>query len=437
MIELFSKKKGRLTAPLPEGWEIAQTVFKEPREVAASTGELLSRALRNPIGSPPLEELAGPGRSVAVVVDDLTRPTPTQELLPVVLQRLHERGVAAGDITIIIGNGTHVPLSREEIALKVGPAVASGYRVVNHDAKAADLVVMGELPGYGSISFNPALAKADLKIIVGSILPHVHNGFGGGPKNIMPAVCDFETIRRHHLTHVLHHHSRVGIFEPNPFLRDLSAIAALAKVDFAVQCIYDSFGRIRDVLTGSVSAVHRAGAELETEGLGVRVTGQTEVTVVSSFPYDQGPQIMKAFMPAAMVTEPGGSIFVVAELEEPLPGFFLESARSVRGAGTAQDETRALEMLARRQPLIPDGAMDFNMAIILVFSVSRRFNLTLVGKPVLAQAAEAMGFGYQPDLDAALKAESALRPRARVSVIPGGGYIFPILDQPFHLFEKR
>ena len=100
-------------------------------------------------------------------------------------------------------------MDEKELSVRLGEEVVKTYRVENHDARSQGLVVMGELPAYGKISFNATVMKADVKIIVGTIIPHVHNGFGGGPKNIMPAICNFETIRKHHLKTALDAKARV------------------------------------------------------------------------------------------------------------------------------------------------------------------------------------------------------------------------------------
>ncbi|HTS25259.1 MAG TPA: lactate racemase domain-containing protein [Bryobacteraceae bacterium] len=44
-------------------------------------------ALRAPIGSPPLREIAKRARRIAVLVDDLSRPTPADTLLPEAIGR--------------------------------------------------------------------------------------------------------------------------------------------------------------------------------------------------------------------------------------------------------------------------------------------------------------------------------------------------------------
>jgi nickel-dependent lactate racemase len=394
---------------------------------------MVAEALSKPVGSPKLEELVKPASRVAIVVDDLTRHTPVSDLLPGLLKAIETKGVPKGNVTIVIGTGTHRPMNQKEIDERLGVGVAKAYRVENHDARAKDLVVMGELPSYGKISFNATVMKADVKITVGTIIPHVHNGFGGGPKNIMPALCNFDTVRKHHLKTALHERARVGVVGSNPFLDDLTAIARLAKVNFCVQCLNDSFGRVYDILAGDVFEVFRVGIRRQSLALGVAVSSKTDATIVSAFPYDEGVQIMKSFMPSAMVTKLGGSIFVVTELLEPLPEFFLDSIRKIKGDNTCVIDPVAADKLSRCEPLIEGVGVDFNMALILVLAVAKKFTLSLIGHEVLKDLARAMECKWYPDLDAALQKASEKGEKRTVSVIPAGGYIFPIIEEPFEL----
>jgi nickel-dependent lactate racemase len=434
MIKLLLKR-GDLSARLPSGWEAIQTVFRDAQPVRAPAQELMIQALSKPLASPKLEELLKPTSKVAIVVDDLTRHTPISDLLPGLLKVIESRKVPKENVSIVIGTGTHRPMDQKEIEARLGEGVVRAYRVMNHDARSKDLVVMGELPGYGKVSFNDTVMKADVKMTVGTIIPHVHNGFGGGPKNIMPAICNFDTIRKHHLKTALHARARVGIAEANPFLEDLLAIARLARMSFTVQCLNDSFGKVYDILAGDVFEVFRAGIRQQGKALGVPVSGKTDVTIVSAFPYDEGVQIMKSFMPSAMVTKLGGSIFVVTELEQPLPAFFLDSIRKIKGDGACIIDPGAADKLSRCEPLIEGVGVDFNMALLLVLAVAKKFNLSLVGHEVLRDLAKAMECKHYPDLDTALQKESRKGEKKTVSIIPAGGYIFPIISEPFELLE--
>ena len=55
---------------------------------------VLEEALKNPIGTPPLSELARGKKSACVVICDITRPVPEQaDLLPPILRTLEEAGI--------------------------------------------------------------------------------------------------------------------------------------------------------------------------------------------------------------------------------------------------------------------------------------------------------------------------------------------------------
>src|SRR6185295_1702649 len=59
----------------------------------------IQAALRQPIGARPLAELVRPGDRVVLAHTDITRATPNDRLLPVVLDELEQAGVRRGDIT--------------------------------------------------------------------------------------------------------------------------------------------------------------------------------------------------------------------------------------------------------------------------------------------------------------------------------------------------
>ena len=208
----------------------------------------------------------------------------------------------------------------------------------------------------------------------------------------------------------------------------------LARMDISVCSIYDSLGHVCDVVTGDMFAVHRAGTEKTRASLGVPVAHTADVTLVSSYPYDEGPQIVKPVLPAAMATNPGGAIFLLADVSAPLPDFFLDSFSTLRASGDGGGEAFIRQKLECTQPII-EGPMDFNMAVILVFFAASKYRIVLVADRLIEDAARRMGFEYAEDLPAALAAEARKRPNAFVNVIPAGGYVYPMLRQPFRLID--
>ena len=433
MVTLF-RKSGNLEVKLPEAWKILQTLFREAHKGRKPVRDLLDRALEKPVDSRRLGGILKQGASVAIVVDDITRPTPIRELLPPLLKQIHESGIPEKNVDIVIGVGTHRALTEEEIRARCGEEIAGTYRIKNHDARSADLVRVGEIPGYGPVLMNATVVRADVKITVGSILPHPHNGFGGGPKNVMPGICDFDTIRRHHLRNVVDPRSILGNIEANPFYLDCCQIAELAAIDFSINCLYDSLGKIYDVLAGNPFEVHEVGIQKTKDALGVAVSEKADVTLVSSFPYDEGPQIVKPVLPAAMVTKPGGTILLVAEILAPLPEFFLDSFTKIRECGAAEAEARIKERLLCVEPII-EGPRDFNMALILIFFASRKFRVVLIADKILQEASGRMGFDYASDLSVAIEKERWQRKTATVNLIPAGGYVFPMVKEEFRLID--
>ncbi|RPJ01002.1 MAG: DUF2088 domain-containing protein, partial [Deltaproteobacteria bacterium] len=177
MVTLF-RKSGNLEVKLPEAWKVLQTIFREGHKGQRPVKNLLEQALEKPVDSRSLAQILRPKASVAIVIDDLTRPTPVRELLPPLLGEIERQGIPKEKVDIVIGVGTHRPLTQEEIQARCGGEIAGTYRIKNHDARSSDLVKVGEMPGYGPVFMNATVARADIKITIGSILPHPHNGFG-------------------------------------------------------------------------------------------------------------------------------------------------------------------------------------------------------------------------------------------------------------------
>src|SRR4051794_41224695 len=89
-------------------------------------------AVRAPLGAGPLASLVGAGERVAIVVADVTRPLPSERLLPWVLREL--RHVPPRQVTIVIGTGSHRATTEAEMAAMLGATIASGCRIVDHTA---------------------------------------------------------------------------------------------------------------------------------------------------------------------------------------------------------------------------------------------------------------------------------------------------------------
>src|SRR5271165_269987 len=170
-------------------------VWPDTRGVLGDYGAALAQALDSPVGAPRLEEQVRAGTSVAIVVDDPSRWTPVRDALPIILTKLHAAGVRREDVTISVGVGRHVAVDDEAMQRRLGEAIATEYRTfsppVDNRSAYEDL---GQTPqGIPVRVFRP-VAQAGLRILVGSVLPHLQAGFGGGYKLIFPGTSHRTTL---------------------------------------------------------------------------------------------------------------------------------------------------------------------------------------------------------------------------------------------------
>lgn len=155
----------------------------------------LHESLDFPLNQPKLETRVGPGSKVAIVVDDPSRWTPTAQTLPIVLERLRTAGVDARDVSISFGVGRHAAVSRNDMIKRLGPSIVDDYAC--HSPPVDDISAYEDLgvsaDGVPVRVFRPVV-HADLRILVGSVLPHLQAGFGGGWKLIFPGCSHRSTL---------------------------------------------------------------------------------------------------------------------------------------------------------------------------------------------------------------------------------------------------
>src|SRR5690242_18871744 len=105
-------------------------------------------ALESPLDGPPLRSLARGARRVTVAFDDPTVPcyAPLWPIaIPLVLQALHEAGVAEDRITLLCANALHRQFTTRELGRLLGEDLADRFaaagRLRCHDAEDPDGLV--------------------------------------------------------------------------------------------------------------------------------------------------------------------------------------------------------------------------------------------------------------------------------------------------------
>ena len=90
-------------------------------------------AFATPLGSPPLRELARGRDNAAILIDDLTRPTPAYRTLPYILDELNAAGIRDERVRIVCALACHRAMRREDYLKKLGADLVERVHVVNHN----------------------------------------------------------------------------------------------------------------------------------------------------------------------------------------------------------------------------------------------------------------------------------------------------------------
>jgi nickel-dependent lactate racemase len=295
------------------------TIEPAERQGALDAKAEVERALKEPIGSKRLCEIAKPESKVAIVVDDATRKAPSEVMLLPVLAELNLAGVKDENVKVIFGCGTHRAVKPEEATVLLGAEALKRVKTISHDCRAQDLVYVGTTKTHGNkVQVNRVFAEADVKVLLGDVGFHYYAGYGGGRKSVLPAVCGEETIKQNHAM-LLHANARTGILEDNPVHRDMTEAARLAKVDFIVNVVENKKGEIVKAFAGDLEQAFLEAVKLVDEMYRVTVDRRADIIVVSAggYPADMNLyQAYKALDNALDAVKRGGVIILVAECPE-------------------------------------------------------------------------------------------------------------------------
>ena len=111
------KHRDTLEVDIPAASLITVVQPDEPAPVGDAT-EAARAALAAPTSGPTFAELLQGKQSVAVVIDNQFRPTPSSKLLPAVFDAIDAAGVT--DVRVCCANGKVFPMSESDTEQKVG-----------------------------------------------------------------------------------------------------------------------------------------------------------------------------------------------------------------------------------------------------------------------------------------------------------------------------
>ncbi len=276
-------------------------------------------AMANPIGTASLKEIASHGKKAAVIVDDLSRPTPAALIIPFVIEELLSAGIAKQDIVIIMALGSHRRMTEKEIIAKIGGEIAREYRVINSRFWDPDHLCLVGTSGDGvKIFIEEEVAKADIKIGIGSIVPHAAVGWSGGGKILYPGVAGKETVAHFHFTHGLTEENMTGREEC--IVRTcMESWVDIVGLDFIVNSILTPDNQVYKIVAGHYRQAQRKGVQLARKVYSKKIIEKTDLVIAVSYTHDMDFwQGTKGIYSGEPLVKDGGTLLLISPCYEGL-----------------------------------------------------------------------------------------------------------------------
>lgn len=406
--------KGHLSCNIPHHGLLTSRVDQLRGEKAGIT--LVREAMAHPIGARPLQELAVGKNTCTIIISDHTRPVPSRDILPPMLEALR-RGNPEIQVTLLVATGFHRLTTTAELSAKLGQDIANSEKIVVHNAFTPETnVQIGILPSGAPLVIDRTAVETDLLIAEGFIEPHFFAGFSGGRKSVLPGVCDKTTVLGNHCGQfIASPYARTGILEGNPLHRDMVAAARMANLQYIVNVVIDEDKKTVAAFAGDFEQAHLAGVNFLRQYCEVKaVPGDIVITSNGGAPLDQNIyQSVKGLTAAEASAKEGAVLIMCADLADGTGGEgFYTSLRDCESPRTHFERCAATP----QSQTIPDQWESQILARILM-----KHKVIFVSRPEMEQTLKEMKLDYAPDLESAVAMAKDIKGQeAEITIIPNG-----------------
>ena len=317
----YHKSYRNFTVPDGDILDIVKPSYAKYENINGETEQkIISSALANPIDKPKLENIVDKSSNVAIIVDDNTRPTPTERILPLILKKINKSGVKDQNITIIFFFVFYRKLSVQEEKKLLGNKIWNKYRIIQHESRNKnDLIKLST----SNKKINKWAYNADLRIMIGFIKSHDIAGYSGGAKSILPGLADYNTILNNHsFTNLSDSATGIGILAGNPCREEMEKMALAVEPNFIINVVLNRENKVIKAVAGDVISAHRTGVKLYNEIAMVKVDKMAHI-VMACCPYPTDSNLYQALYGAAVtfkvshpIVKKGGVIILVAHCPE-------------------------------------------------------------------------------------------------------------------------
>lgn len=313
--QLLWYENSELELSFPKSWEVTLCQMVGHNRPKLSEGEM-RKAFFKPIGSGPIRETAKGRREVAILFDDLSRPTQASEIIPFILEELEEAGIGDEQIRFIAALGAHGAHTNIDFRRKLGEEIPERFPVYNHNP-FGNCTFLGKTRLGTPLAINSEVMACDLKIGIGCICPHGFSGYGGGGKILMPGVASMEAISFNHaaLLKAPRDLWGPGKFEGNVFREDIEEATRMAGLDIKVDVVVNGTGETVGLFVGDPILEHVEGVKLAKTVYATQAPQKAEVIVLNNYSKANEANI-GIEMAARSIKEGGGDLVLIANTPE-------------------------------------------------------------------------------------------------------------------------
>jgi lactate racemase len=440
------KHRDTLELDIPTRNLIAHVLPDEPAPVGNAT-DAARDALASPVDGPAFAEILAGKPSVAVIIDNQFRPTPSSKLLPPVFDAIEAAGIT--DVRVVCANGKVFPMSEADMEQKLGRAnlermERNGWGFFQNDPRNAEAYsFVGVSSGGTPVWLHNEVARSEVKITIGQAQAN-HWGAGGGGKLILPGVVSDETVESNHCAFVTSPQTHYGAYA-GPMRSDIDEVASMCGLDCTMNVILDTHGRVIDCVFGSHPEAHREAIRrfnaIYTYESFVPDHGQADIVICGVFAPTDHLFFHTGWgcMSADLVLEDGGTIIYTS----PSPG-----------VSTAIGDFPGLALMDLMKPYMPPTRENYERVLrdiharaiqmwagciwVPIYEVMTRKHLTLVTLEENLELAADIGIDATTSLDEAFAAAMKRHgPDAKVAVLPYARYQLPRNAVRMHAEDGR
>lgn len=309
-------EEDELRLDFPESWELLPCLM-EGHSAPQIAEEEIKAALARPTGSPALRELARGKSEVAIIFDDISRPTRVAEIVPCVLEELGAAGIPDRAVRFICATGAHGAHNYQDFYKKLGGYVLDRFPIYNHNVYE-NCTCVGHTSQGTKLSVNSEVMGCDLKVGIGSMVPHPQTGFSGGGKIVLPGIASMESIEAFHLLEMkareVGRGNTVGPgkWVENPMVQDFNEAAKMVGLDFKIDTIINGQGQPCAIFAGEPRAEYYEAVGFAMPHYATKPVPGADVVVVNT--YSKGNEaIVGLLIGIPLLIEKGGDLVLVMD----------------------------------------------------------------------------------------------------------------------------